>query len=264
MKSNSQRPGLPVYDVRYPVRYPSNPFATRFVCPGQLDWVSSPNHSVAALAKRFATEHGNHAAIVGPHGSGKTTLLTHLLPLLGEVLWHQAVDHPGGVVHPAGTTVWLGLRRLSHRPFQQIIATKKYWRQGGLLVLDGLEQLRPWETVCVRVMQRSARMGLLATCHRPHQCLGWRLSTLINTTAEAQTVQRLVVDRLKSVAGISTLVTEELAELPLIDHLLSEAQGSVREVFMRMYDVVENSREPSGLSGSHRSFVSKITCTAGR
>ena len=238
--------------------YSPNPFATRFVSPGRLAWISSPVNSVASLAARFKTEYRSQAAIVGPHGSGKSTLLAHLVPLLGRVGWHQLPDKQGGQLNPEGAVVWLGLRRASQRPLSQVMATRKYWGHGGLLVVDGFEQLRPWEALCVRVTQRAAKMGLLATCHRRSRIPFLSLETLVNTSADVAAVQRLVALRLNSTAGFSPALKEELTQFQLIERLLREEQGSVREVFMRLYDLVENRRVSGRFATSYNESASKI------
>lgn len=239
--------------------FPSNPFATRFVRPGCLEWISASHTSVENLVAKFKTEHGCQAAIVGPHGSGKSTLLSHLVPLFGTVAWQQPPDSQDGVFNPAGDIAWLGLRRASQRPLPQIMASRKYWGHGGLLVLDGLEQLRPWELLCVRVAQRAAGMGLLATCHRRLRTPGLSLATLVNTTADAEVVQRLITKRLESYSGLSPALKDELTQIQLIERLLGEEQGSVREVFMRLYDMLENRRVQGRFSNSNNHSASKIS-----
>ncbi len=239
--------------------FPSNPFATRFVRPGCLAWISPSHTSVENLAAKFKTQHDCQAAIVGPHGSGKSTLLSHLVPVLGDVAWHQSADKQDGLLNPTGNIVWLGLRRASQRPFPQIVATRKYWRHGGLLVLDGLEQLRPWEVLCLRFTQRAAGMGLLATCHRRSRMPGLSLATLVNTQANADVLRRLIVECLESNSGFPPALKEELTQIQLIESLLGEEQGSVREVFMRLYDLVEIRRVRGRFSNSNNASASKIS-----
>lgn len=237
----------------------SNPFATRFVRPGCLAWISPSHTSVANLAAKFKTQHGCQAAIVGPHGSGKSTLLSHLVPELGDVAWHQPADKQDGLLNPTGNIVWLALRRAGQRPLPQIVATRKYWRQGGLLVLDGLEQLRPWEVLCLRITQRAAGMGLLATCHRRLRMPGLNLATLVDTHADAELVRRLIVERLESACGISSAWKQDFTQIQLIERLLEEEQGNVREVFMRLYDLVEIRRVQGRFSNPHNASAIKIS-----
>lgn len=55
-----------------------NPFASRWVRPGALDYLFPPGESAEALVARFESL-GWRGQIVGPHGSGKSTLMATLL-----------------------------------------------------------------------------------------------------------------------------------------------------------------------------------------
>ena len=58
---------------------PSNPFATRYTRPGQLEPLDAEGRPIdlPALLQECARL-GRAVAIVGPHGSGKSTLLRRL------------------------------------------------------------------------------------------------------------------------------------------------------------------------------------------
>jgi energy-coupling factor transporter ATP-binding protein EcfA2 len=239
---------------------PSNPFSTRYVMPGSLAWLSPEVTTVQALADSFRNQLQRRAALVGPHGSGKSTLLAHLLPLLGEIGWYQAADSHGSYVRPhsSGTVVWQVVRR-GQRPLQQILCSLKAWNKNSILVVDGWEQLRGWEAVWIRSRLWKTRMGLLVTCHRPR----FSLPTLYDTTPEVDTVQRLVTERLTHADSIPVVVRKQLAAATLIERLLLEEQGSVREVFMRLYDLVENYYRSSGMFPAEIGSVTKISHQAG-
>lgn len=223
----------------------SNPFATRFVRPGQLAWVASPSeipasekvgeevtvgrtvatdtvadNSPAKLAERFHRALGSRGAVVGPHGAGKSTLLEHLKPLLH------------------GERISLSLRR-GQRPFQMICKTVPQWTHGGVLVLDGFEQLSTTQAICVCWMVRRRSMGLLATCHRRSL---W-LPTLVEIAPTAELVQQLVIQRLAGDSQVSQADRQQWTDLELLQQLLTQEQGSVREVFMRLYDCYEDSSQ---------------------
>lgn len=200
----------------------SNPFATRFVRPGELAWIASGHDdSLAVLADRFQRRFHCRAAIVGPHGSGKSTLLEHLVPLLN------------------GEAVWLKLRR-SEQPLKKIRATSSQWSPGGVLVLDGFEQLSTWQAIRVCWMVRRRRMGLLVTCHQPSLLL----PTLLALAPTAELVQRLVTERLAESRALSPVERsewiEEMTDEQRLKRWLTEERGSVREVFMRLYDYYES------------------------
>ena len=200
----------------------SNPFATRFVCPGELVWIATGHDdSLAVLANSFQQRFHCRAAIVGPHGSGKSTLLEHLIPLLDA------------------NAVWLKLRR-REKPFKKIRASSSQWSPGAVLVLDGFEQLSTWQAIRVCWMVRQQRVGLLATCHQP----SWLLPTLLTLAPTAELVQRLVTERLTDSHTISqpdrNEWIEEMMDERRLKRWLTEEHGSVREVFMRLYDYYED------------------------
>lgn len=204
---------------RLPAQYLSNPFATRFVAPGVLTWLAPADHCVAELARRFTSDLHGRGLVVGPHGSGKSSLLAHLVPQLQG----RCVSH---------------VLRRGQRPYRQILAHRPQWRRGRILVLDGLEQLWPWEYALVRSLAAAAGMGLLATAHRPYRSL----PTLVKTAADVATLQQLVARLLSAQRELPTQLLERLLDPHQLGQLLAAEQGSVREVFMRLYDVVEEFR----------------------
>lgn len=218
----------------------SNPFATRFVRPGELAWIASTanklpageisatsptstcplaDDSPATLAQRFHEALESRGAIVGPHGAGKSTLLEHLKPLL------------------RGEQISLSLRR-GERPFRSVCNTTSQWTQGGVLILDGFEQLSTLQAIRVCWKVRRSRMGLLATCHRRSRLL----PTLVEIAPTAQLLQQLVVQRLAADDQLSQADRQRWTDLGLLQQWLTQEQGSVREVFMRLYDCYEDSR----------------------
>lgn len=242
-----------------PVAWPSNPFSTRYVLPGTMAWLSPPAATVEALATSFRSQCRCRAAIVGPHGSGKSTLLAHLVPQLGDIGWYQSAENRGSYVRPQanGTVVWQVVRR-GLRPLQQILSSHAAWQKSGVLVVDGWEQLRGWEAAWLRTRVWKTRMGLLVTCHRPR----FSLPSLHDTTPDVDIVQRLVVECLVRADWIPEAVRQQLAAGPLIERLLLEEQGSVREVFMRLYDLVENYYRSLGKFPAQIGSVTRINARA--
>ncbi len=81
-------------------------------------------------------------------------------------------------------------------------------------------------------------MGLLATCHRRSL---W-LPTLVEIAPTAELVQQLVIQRLAGDKQVSQADRQRWTDLSLLQQWLAQEQGSVREVFMRLYDCYEDSR----------------------
>ncbi|GAB5403770.1 MAG: hypothetical protein Aurels2KO_20010 [Aureliella sp.] len=205
----------------------SNPFATRFVAPGNLAWVPpGPQADLGTLQRRLKSL-DYRAAIVGPHGTGKSTLLEHLVGPIGPVVLR--LDHHGEIVrqsasHEMPGTVWLVLRRGRKQNFG-----RSTWRPGGLLVLDGYEQLSYPERCWIVLETRLRRMGLLVTSHRP-VCL----STLVTTSVSAGAM-RLVVRQAAVQAGVAFDALPEVGEGRL-EALLKHHGGNAREAMMQLYD----------------------------
>lgn len=188
------------------------------------------------LAIGFRQQLNSRAAIVGPHGTGKSTLLEHLAPCLGPIRYRAASESEIQMRNSQGCVVWHGLRK-ANRPLRQILASRSNWQAGGVLVLDGFEQLCFWERVAVLFHSRWRRMGILVTGHQKIS----GLPTLIETQVTVETVRSLVSDLLKGCPEISS--QQSFADPRLLHALLEEERGNVREVFMRLYDRFEERPE---------------------
>ena len=186
-----------------------NPFATRYVSPGRIDWVGTAATAPEVLVARFYGPCRRRAAIVGPHGSGKSTLLEHLSPLLGS-----------GVVR-------VNLRR-NGRPFQRAIETRKHWSSQGILVIDGFEQLSPTAQWLIRLLTRFRRLGLLVTTHHRNS-----LPLLIETCSTVEVLQSVMQCAFRN-AGVTGF--DAFVDRVNVSSLLEQEKGNIREVLMRLYD----------------------------
>lgn len=184
--------------------------------------------------------------LVGPHGSGKSTLLHHLAKALGCVrvkadafgrLEHPpakpAVDNkPHNLIHlqvrrerAAGSHCFP--KRVSANPEHVLRLTQQHWRSGNILLLDGLEQLRPWSRTLLLLAARRAGVRVLATSHRQHLGFTELHRTEANLSIAEQVVSILMKDHDNTVtAGL---------DHPLRDSF-AKHEGNMREVLMDLYD----------------------------
>ncbi len=194
---------------------------------------------MAALANRFNNNLRARAVIVGPHGTGKSTLLEHLVPQLGKVVWrpNRTDSLVAGPQPTCGrNAVWLSLRK-SEAPYRSILASRSHWTTGGLLVLDGLEQLNRFQWAVLWMTIRISRMGLLATSHRE----SWCLPTLTRTYSDSRTLVQLVQLVTAQQSELPKSLVRELTNPGSLSRLSAAKSGNVREVFMQLYDACEES-----------------------
>ena len=117
--------------------HPANPFSTRAVRPGAMEYQFPPDDSLAKLLARLRDNHW-WGEIVGPHGSGKSTLLQTL---------RQALLNAGRKVHQF--TLTSGERRLPAAAHDM-----SNWDDKTQVVIDGFEQLGWWQR---RSLKRARR-----------------------------------------------------------------------------------------------------------
>jgi len=186
-----------------------NPFSTRYTRPGAMAYRFPHGESADRLVERLRAG-AWRGQIVGPHGSGKSTLLAAVLP---------AIESAGQ--RPLVVELHDGQRRLP-ADFQGTVEAA----EAGIVVVDGYEQLAPWNRYRLRRLCRRRKLGLLVTTHRPAG-----LPDLICTEVAPELAWDLVEDLL---AGLPPLLTpEQLRER------LSLHRGNLREVFFDLYDLYE-------------------------
>ena len=193
----------------------SNPLATRYVLPGRLQWLPPDGDSIDAVFERL-DKLRFRAAIVGAHGTGKSTLMTHLMPLIET--------RSRRVVH-------LQLRGSWNSCCQLWTMARQWTSRGNVLVLDGYEQL-PWLARGIIVFWTRIRgVGLLVTSHRP---------TLLPTLLMTQTDIRVIHQLLDSLLPADTPNRGQLLDNARLQMLLEKHRGNVRELFMQLYDELED------------------------
>jgi hypothetical protein len=187
-----------------------NPFASRYVRPGAMPYRFDHGHDVEFILRRF-DEAGRRGQIVGPHGSGKSTLLAALAAALrakGEqtkiVELHDGCRHlPADADPPAG----------------------------GVLLVDGYEQLSRISRWRLAYGVRRRQAGLIVTTHTPQ-----RLPTLYTTAVGEDAAVQLAEQLLVRSQGPDCIRADEVRALFRAEH------GNMREVFFRLYDLYESRR----------------------
>jgi hypothetical protein len=188
-----------------------NPFSTRHVRPGAIDYLFPPGTSPASLLARLE-ENSWRGQIVGPHGSGKSALLATLV---------RALEASRRRVHLV--ELHDGQRRMP----------RDFRRSDGitpdtLVVVDGYEQLGFFSRFRLRRFCGKRALGLLVTAH---SSVGF--PDLFRTAPDVATTVRLV-ERL--VERDSPISADEIRERFALH------EGDLREVFFDLYDVYERRR----------------------
>lgn len=216
----------------------SNPFATRFVRPGALAYrftaddqhgLSSPrlNQLVSQLQRHSI------AQIVGPHGSGKTTLIQSL----AKVLCNRFPDQFPDVVHLQLHAPSAGgpLSRIPHaiRTSSTVHQQQRRLCSGGLLIVDGAEQLGRMDRLRIGLMARRRQQTLLATSHRPL----WGMEVLHKTVVSRDIVYSLTDTLLsKSPSQARQEIESELSRQDWTK------LTNVRDLWFDFYDVLQRQR----------------------
>jgi hypothetical protein len=196
--------------------YESNPFSTRYVRPGAIDFLFPQGVDCDLLVTRLA-ECKWWGAIVGPHGCGKSTLLATLLPVL-----EQRGCIPRRIsLHDE--------QRWMPRGWCKCISRDPHCKP--LLVIDGYEQLNLWSRWLVRHRCRRNGWGLLITTHREVT-----IPTLIELQGSLPTL-RTVVDRLLP-QDVRSITPADVAAA------FQSAHGNLRDALFDLYDRYERTSRP--------------------
>jgi len=188
----------------------SNPFCAARLRPGTIDFVFEQGKSLQHLVDALAAN-AWHGQITGGHGTGKSTLLAALTP---------AIEARGRLVK--SITLVAGQRRLP----RAFIMSLRHSAGLGVAVVDGMEQLHPWNRLRLRRFCRAQGAGLVVASHR------WsHLPTLYETTVD-ETRAWSVVEQLQD--GFPLRV-----EIEDLVQRLARHQGNLREALFDLYDLYE-------------------------
>ena len=194
-----------------------NPFATRYVRPGALEFLFPPAMTAQRLVDRLQ-RNGWMGQICGPHGSGKSTLLATLIPAL------QA----------ASRTTHLVVLRNGQSRWPRETTSVDEWDHTLQVLVDGFEQLG-WLTRR-RLLRwcRKRNSGLLVTAHQP---MGlpevWSTETSLSLANEL--LERWLTDAERR------RVPRQAVEMAFRD-----CGGNLRETWFRLYDVFQTAAATAG------------------
>jgi hypothetical protein len=187
-----------------------NPFASRYVRPGAVPYQFGRGHDAEFILRRFE-EAGRRGQIVGPHGSGKSTLLAALVAAL------QTGGVPTKIVE-------------LHDGCRQLPADADP-PAGGVLIVDGYEQLNVFARWRLAYRLRRRKAGLIVTTHKPQ-----RLPTLYTTAVDEDAAAQLAEQLLTRSQRPDCIRPNEVRAVFRAEH------GNMREVFFRLYDLYESRR----------------------
>jgi hypothetical protein len=190
----------------------ANPFSTRYVRPGALPYLFHDGETTRSIVARLRNQ-GWWGEIIGSHGSGKSTLVAALLAELRKAgrtpLLHTF--HDGVVRFPGLTSRVLGLQ------------------PAAVLIIDGYEQLSPWQKFRVRRSCRQAGCGLVVTAHAPTG-----LPELYRTSVTPELAERVFAELTDGRPG--------LASLSDLRNYLVARHGNLRDALFDLYDLHERRR----------------------
>lgn len=185
-----------------------NPFATRFIRPGAVDYQFPPEASVTQTVDCLES-HDWWGQILGDHGSGKSTLLATLAPACRE-----------RGKHVLQTTLSAGERQLPETINIRTLDAKT------LLVIDGFEQLAWSRRQRLKQQARARSAGLLITTHCD---LG--LPTIVTTSPSWDTFRHITTQLLDR--GSISISDQEILQA------YKQSAGNARDALFRLYDLYE-------------------------
>jgi hypothetical protein len=190
----------------------TNPFATRYIRPGELPYIYPERLSAAALVEQLQ---GNNwrGQIIGPHGSGKSTLVADLTPALedaGRVVVYRQVkptdaDERG-------------------QDYLELVATAS---GQTMLIIDGYEQLSWWTRRRIESGSGGQGCGLLITAHRD---MG--LPALLQLQPSLETAEQVVQQLLPP--GDRTITRGDILAA------WNASGENIREMLFKLFDVYQS------------------------
>jgi ABC-type branched-subunit amino acid transport system ATPase component len=194
----------------------ANPFSTRFIQPGAIEYQRFDGGTVKELAQQFLELPSKRGSIIGPHGSGKSTLLANLICEFQSLRTNTQIH---------------ALRFSTERsPRTALCESMSEWKTESIVVLDGYEQLGFWSRM--QINRRASRQGitLLATAHQVIHGFQTLWETSVTETSSHWVVHRLLQQSVRPETA-TDLLASEAWEISRSRH-----QQNLRESLFDMYD----------------------------
>ena len=210
--------------------WPSNPFSTRFVAPGQLNFVGLDDQALDDLAEKLIQQNGN-GQIIGPHGTGKTTLTFELQKRIDRL--NDKNTNYRFVRKTIGPrrTIRTGKRVAGlNDGDEQVFRQTQTPRSKTILVLDGIELLSWLQRLALIKTCLRKQIGLLVTSHRSI----WGLPVLASTQPDRS--------QLEAIVHQLTRDCDFQISADRLEELYTNNNGNIREALMSCYDEFEASR----------------------
>jgi len=192
-----------------------NPFSTRFIQPGAIEYGFFGKQSIDGLAAAVLAAR-SPSLICGPHGSGKSTLIASLISEFHRLKGSREIHH---------------VRFSSeNRASSAIRCSIKKWSERSVVVLDGYEQISLWSHIWIRWVVVARKLQLIATAHRPIP--GFRViwRTSVDERSSAWILEQLLVSHSHAVSVHQLLDTEAWRESRALHG------QNMRESLFDMYD----------------------------
>jgi energy-coupling factor transporter ATP-binding protein EcfA2 len=195
----------------------TNPFSTKFVQPGALAYQRFDGGNLEHLVDDFDDRCRGWASIIGPHGTGKSTLIASLKAFFEK-----------------SRPVYAYRLSTQERSSAPINRDRHDWKRGGLVIVDGYEQLSAWSSWRLRRWVKKRCAKLLVTGHQvlPEFSVLWR------TSIDEELGRRLRNRLLDSRPDL--LAREDLEEA--WQRARKSHPTDMRETLFAMYDWVERIR----------------------
>lgn len=218
----------------------SNPFASRYVRPGALSFrVGSGNPPIDNIVARLREV--RCGVLVGDHGTGKSTLLRELASQLNDTM-------PGGQWVQL-TQTWSASPSLSFADrcqyllprlretianIRTVAATQRRVVAGGVLVIDGAEQLpAAFRSLIARSSHRREHFVLLTSHHDISS-----FQTLYRTRLTPTLIHELL-DELLSIADAESNITLRAELQKHIAGVNLDEVTNVRLLWDQLYEVAQ-------------------------